>query len=231
MNVKITVDDRLVRDALKNVPDEVNRALRNALNDTAREGQRVAQDLIAREFDVRQKAFVLNTVKIEKSDRATKEKLEATVRIDPNRDLLAKFEEGEQKTTIGGGKYLAVPVRDIRTKGGHVLPRFAFKKFQPFALASSLTSVRLRGMQRVRDRQPRLVGQGGSFFVRLRDGRPALAISKGKRGFRILYFFHPTQRVDTRLHFVENVGAAMESAWPANAEDAVGHALKRAGLT
>lgn len=230
-DIRLEVDASEVHRALAAAPGEARRAHRNALNDTARDVQGAERDHILRAFDVRQKQYILNSVKITKEDRATTDHLKSAVGIDPQRDILARFEKGGRRISIAGKKYLAVPSREIRSGGGHVKPAFALKRFQPFVQVSHLHAVTLKGTERVADRRPRLIGQHGAFFMTLDGGAKAIMQRTARRGLRLLYILRPSVQLPAILEFENIAKKIIPVMWPLRASQAITHALRRAGLT
>lgn len=95
---------RATRQLLRQIPF----ALSGALNQVALDFRAEEREHIARTFNVVNKAFVLNRVQFRRKDFAKAHRLKATVRIDPERDFLAKHE------SIKGSRFLAVPARAAR---------------------------------------------------------------------------------------------------------------------
>ena len=194
------VATHLTGTVLKQIPY----AAAQALNDTAKDFQVVERQHVDRTMTVRQRTFILNTVKIERGDFATKDKLAVTVQIDPTRNQLAKFEEGGEKHSIQGKHYVAILLPDIRrTKRGLVPRRFYPSAFKPFVDAGT----HVKGEQR-------------SFIVPTKSGNRLLLQryggKRGRHGVRALYLFVPSVHIDAVLDFLDNAKAVATSAWPAN---------------
>lgn len=193
-------------------------ATAQALNRTANDFQRVQQEAVLRDFTVRQRTFVLNAIKrLPGQDFATKDKLEATVRIDPQRNQLAKFEAGGEKHAIQGQDYVAIPLEGIkRTKRDLVPRRFYPSVFKPFVDQPNGISI----------------GQQRTFIVPTKgDARLLLQRfggSRGRRGVRPLYLFVHAVPIDARLHFHDHAIATFRSSWPTNFRDAWLQALRTA---
>jgi hypothetical protein len=114
-------------------------ATMKALNELATGFQADERAVIQSSFTVR-RPWVLQGVKIDREDFATKEKLEARVRIDQQRDFFDKFEEGGIRTPVTGGihrkgggggsaRSLAIPVNVRRTKAQIILKSQTPKSF------------------------------------------------------------------------------------------------------
>ena len=123
-----------------------------ALNATILDGQKSARSNIAERFTLRRSAFILNTVKIERGNFATKENLRAGVGIDRTRDILAKFEDGGTKTPREGSS-IAIPVgARRRTSGSEYALRAAASRSSRFRSVylrmDSRTALSLCSLQR-----------------------------------------------------------------------------------
>lgn len=233
----VKVNTGPIEKALAAFPDEIKKATRNAINDTLR--QNVQPDIrshIVKVFDVKRVSFILNTVKIPRDGFATPGNLRGFVQLDPSRDVLHKFEAGDDKVATRGAKYVAKPGREIRTTGGHVKPSLALARFKPFTEASALHAKTLTGRTRgggfssVRDTRPRLVGQQGTFFLRHRGtGNPLLVQRRGTT-LRVLWLFVPRVEIDPDLQFVRVGGESAQFAIVRHTVDAIAYARKRAGL-
>jgi hypothetical protein len=107
--IKFSIDPRkLVKDMNDVGERQIPFAMMKTLNNTAEDVQAEQQEHIARKFTLRRPTFILNTVKINRGDFATKDNLRAIVRIDPDRDVLSKFEDRGQED---GTCSLAMPSR------------------------------------------------------------------------------------------------------------------------
>jgi hypothetical protein len=102
-----------------------------AVNETAKAAQQAVRAHVAGAFTLRKPQFILNTVKIEKYDFATKRNPTAfRLKIDDaptkgggRRDVLAKFEPGGSKTTLDPTFPIAIPSRNLRPSFAELVPR------------------------------------------------------------------------------------------------------------
>lgn len=228
--------DELQR-ALKRAPEELRRAARNTLNDAARDVQRDFRKTLPGKFVLKRKTFAERAIYFGREDQATKEKLEARLRIQgPGGKVstLAKFERDPEK--VGRNGRMAIPSKDIRTTGGHVAPANRFKNFLPIVqLGGAYTKLRRRRGQLVAGKTlrsgSREVGQRGSFIITTRTGVEALARrQKLGRGLQLLYVFRRTARIPNPLRFEQDGARFAREALPVRATQAIEHALRRAGL-
>lgn len=194
------VAQHLTGTVLKQIPY----AAAQALNDTAKDFQQVERQHVDQAMTVRQRTFVLNTVKINRGDFATRDKLSVFIQIDPTRNQLAKFEAGGEKHSIQGKPYVAIPTPDIRrTKRGLIPRRFYPSAFKPFVETGN-----------------QVKGQERTFIVPTKGGNRLLLQrfggKRGRHGVRALYLFVPSVHIDAILDFLDNAKAVAKSAWPAN---------------
>lgn len=238
MDIGITVDTREIEVALRKAPREFTRAIRNALNDTARDVQRAEQASLGRSFDLRRQKFNEQRIKVAPEDKATHTRLESAVRVDPlGGSLLGKYEEGDDREPRDS-KTMPVPLPRIVDKGGHVKKGFTFASFAPFeeqGPASKLKRVKGKLVSaKLVTRGGQKVGRRGTFITRSTKGFAIVVqrVSRGTdKGLRVLFTF--LERVDLKpqLGFVKRAKAVAPGAWQRRATEAIHHALRRAGLT
>ena len=153
INVKVT-DSDAVRAELQRIGRQAPFAMSLALNNTANEAQRAIKDSLSSRFTLRRKAFVENTIYRQKgADFATKAKLQAVVRVSPERNFLAQHEEGGSKAPVSGTN-VAIPLPAVQPDRGTVIP----KRLRPSGL-------RMNGQVR------KVVTPQGTFLVRNRPGK------------------------------------------------------------
>lgn len=235
-----------LEDALAKAPQEIKRAARNALNDTARRVQADVRATLPGKFDIRKKTFINRQIKTGGDMFATKEKLEAKVALvgPAGQDsTLQKFEDrvnpGKLKKARSGT--LAVPAADIRTRGGHVKPQWAWNKLTPLGTAqgrynrisiSKKRGVRYKGKGRTTSSKRQIIGKRGTFVVRLKTGFDALVVRRrgGDRGLDVKWIFKPQVSLPPSLGFQESSRGAAFKWLPIKATEAVEHAMRRAKL-
>lgn len=115
--ISITIDPRsLVKDLTDVGERQIPFAAMKTINATTEDVQAEEQEGVARKYTLRRPTFILNTIKINRGDFATKDNLRAIVRIDPDRDVLSKFEDDGEKTAMFAGHALAIPIEAKRGK-------------------------------------------------------------------------------------------------------------------
>lgn len=201
-------------------------AAMKALNQTATEFQSDERGVIQRGMTIR-RPWVLQGVKIDRGDFATKQKLSVRVQISPDRDFLDKFEEGGTRFPIGSSRSLAVPIAVRRTKTQVIRRDQAPKSFnftQAFSSRSSRWTI--------------FKGERGAFILQRPDGsgvllqrtrRPQLGPSRyGNRNLVrrrayghdpnlvIKWALKPSTPVPRLLHFEETARSSFLSRWPGN---------------
>lgn len=197
--------DRFLRTTARQIPF----ATAKAINDTLKQAQEAVRHGIEQRFTLRRPQWVLRTVKINRGDFATKRKLEGKLQIDPNRDVLAKFERGGIKRPQEG-RHLAVPIEAKRTGSG-VVSRAQLPKKLEFR--------QLPGGQ--------IVGRKKTFLVRgvgifQRYGRRAAS------KVRMLFAFVRQVPIPPDLRFVETARAVVRRRFDDNFRKAWDFALRTA---
>lgn len=197
MKIDIRVDATHVINNLAGLGGQMRFAMSKALNDTANDAQRAIQDSLSQRFTLRRPDFIRRTIKRERpNDFATKDKLEAVVRIDPTRDVLAKFEDGGTKTPTQG-KAIALPTEAVRRTKAQIIQ----KSQRPRALVAA----------------GRAFSKGGQLILKARRGVGA--------ALRVAYIFKASVRIPKRLAFVDTATRTVDRQWQQRAMDAVSRAI------
>jgi hypothetical protein len=179
--------------ALANLPRQVKFATAVGMNRTIDEAQAEIKAGLSGKFTLRRKAFVEGTIyRKPGKDWATKDKLEARVQVNPDRNVLEKFEAGGTKAPTGGRRALAIPIAvkrnksDIVTKANSVKALLASKK------------------------------------AYIRDGKVWLLQGRGKIRKRVLaYVFAKAVPLKPTLRFVETGRKVIEARGAANVAGAI----------
>lgn len=187
--INITVDAREALTYLQRVSQQAPFAVSLALNKVANHAQSAVRDGIKRTYTLRREQFVLNTVKINREDRARKDKLDATVRIDPERNFLAKFEDGGLKTARDG-RHIAIPTSNVRRTKADIVQRSQ----RPRALLDS-----------------RAAGNGKVF--KTEAGIFQRTGARGASVVRALFLLRAVVRVRPTLSFKRNATDAVQRTW------------------
>ncbi len=175
-------------------------ALATALNGVANAAQKGIRENMADKFAFRRRNFVESTIYRNKAtDFATKSKFSATVRVHPERDVLAKHEAGGAKTPRSGNS-IAIPSAAVRRNKADVIPRG--------------------------QRPAALLGKKGVF--RLGDVIYQ-STGRGKRKRRTaLYLLRRSVRIAPRLEFVKTAERTIAAQWVPIATAAIEKALQTA---
>lgn len=196
MRYDIQVDAKDVIQGLKGLEGQMRFAMSKALNDTANDAQRAIQDSLSQRFTLRRPEFIKRTIKRERKDMATKDNLVAVVRIDPTRDVLAKFEDGGTKTPTSG-KAIALPTEAVRRTKAQIIT----KTQRPKALLAS----------------GKAFSKGGRLLMKIGRGVGA--------ALRTAYVFKASVKIPKRLGFVDTANAAVDANWVRRAEAAIARAI------
>jgi hypothetical protein len=205
------------------------------------------QEHLRRDFSLRRESFVVQGIKIEKGDRATKATWAVIIRINMDRDFLNRMEDGGTKIPTNS-RWLWKPNNAVFN--GKIILRS-----NPLHPANLKFNARLQGpngtfmvrrknakdtgplvLQRV-DKGARGISQnisrGGLRGPRGRDaaGRYTRGESiKGTRrgGVRLLYTLVSRTRVPKKLEFVSTITTAVNANWNAEMTKAMNEATRSA---
>lgn len=192
MRFDIQVDATEIIDSLRGMEGQMRFAMSKALNDTANDAQKAIQDGLGQRFTLRRPDFVKRTIKRNREDFATKEKLEAVVRIDPTRDVLAKHESGGTKTPRAG-RAIALPTEHVRRTKAQIIG----KAQRPKALLAT----------------GKAFAKGAQLLTRVGRGAKAL--------LRVAYVFKPSVQIKPTLGFVDTANKAVDRQWAQRAQAAI----------
>jgi hypothetical protein len=177
------------------------------LNNTAEDVQAGQQEHIARKFTLRRPTFILNTVKINRGDFATKDNLRAIVRIDPDRDVLSKFEDDGKKTAMFAPAHaIAIPIEAKRGKNDILA-----NNMRPRAL--QLTQIFTKGSNRIAE------GLQRTFLIQKSDGSGGIFQRQGHglgSTIHLLFKLKVTVPLPKSLKFVENATRVVNEKLPEN---------------
>ncbi len=187
--IQIVADLKPALDLTDRARRQVPFAASKALNDTIKQIQAAERAQIEKTFTLRRKQFVLRTVKINRQDFANKRNLRATVRIDPTRDFLAKFERGGVKRPHSG-RSIAVPIDVKRGKTG-----VGSRRLRPKALALRAHHTAGGKTQYRGEKRTFLVERGAFRGIFQRVGR------RRRSSIRLLYSLVTSVRIPASLRF------------------------------
>lgn len=239
----VTIDTRKFTAALKDIQEsQLPFATMKAMNESAIKGQDAERLRMQSEFTIR-RPWVLQGVKINRGDFATKRKLEVRVSVDADRDFLNKFEFGTPKTPRDG-KAIAVPIEARRNKATLVAdsakPRaFEFREVGGKGLIKASKGLKARTRRAVLGGHVRVFeGKQRTIMIRSADGSGVILQRFGGRkghtaylhqgqvhpqgvligqrdpGLRVLYRLKPRVKTPKDLHFAETVTSAFLAHFP-----------------
>lgn len=202
MKIDIQVDEGNITESLAGLSGQMRFAMSKALNTTATDAQRAIQDSLTAHFTLRRPDFIKRTIKRNKDDFATKENLVASVRVDPDRDFLAKFEENSEKVPTHGRKVIAIPTEAVRRTKASII-------------ASQDRPARIMATRNTE--------AGRAFII---GNAMYRVLGRGKRAvLQRVYTLKPRVGIRQRLGFVETANAAVSRTWEQNVSDAIAHVL------
>src|SRR5574343_512360 len=232
LRVEINTDDvlRFLGALESQIPYATSVAINNTLNDI----QKAERAHVRETFTVRRPDFIDRSIYIARDDRARKDKLTGTVRINPSRDVLAKFEEDTVKRGQGG-RSLAVPIiRDGQP--GLVIRRgdaISVKNLM-LAAAAARGGKRLSRTNRKR-KEPVAVDRKRVFLIKSRKTGSHLLVERTGPGVhgrfdnsRVLWAFRKEVPIEPNLHFREIAREVALRTWQENAADAIDLAIRTA---
>ena len=179
--------------ALANLPRKAKFAASVGMNRTIDEAQAEIKRGLPGKFTLRRKAFVEGTIyRKPREDWATKDKLEARVRVHDERDFLSKFEQGGTKSPTRGRQALAIPIAVKRNKND---------------IVTKANSVKA------------LLAAGKAY---VRDGKVWMLKGRGKIKTRVLaYVFRKSVPIKASLRFVETGRQVIDARGAANVAGAI----------
>lgn len=228
IGLTVSVDDQMgVAGYLSGLRGQIPFITALSINDTTNQAQSAVQKTLPEEFTLRRESFIKESIYIGPNDRATKDRLSGTVRVNPARNFVAKFEDGGQKTPIGG-KALAVPVLRATNKS------LIIRQSDPLSLARLMDSIQNRrgrilhpttrkGVLRVHEDANKifLVKSAKGTFIIQRIGN----VSDGIHSTRVLYAFERSVPIKPVLHFEEVAMATAVERWSPNFNRALDYAV------
>lgn len=199
------------------------------LNRTANEVQDEVRKGLSGQFTLRRKAFIENTIyRKPREDFATKDNLKAGVRINPERDVLAKFEDGGSKTPREG-KSIAVPLGARPSPTSIVPQRYTLKAlfFGQQGLASQAKSV---FKARTKSRRKLLLKRSTQDDIFIRNGVVFQAPPNHRGKPKALWVFKSSTKLPQSLHFMATAFRVARDRLAVNVSGAIEVEVAR-GLT
>lgn len=196
-----------------------------AINATVNDVQTAIKASLHDDFHLRHAVYVENTVYRQPGqDFATKTKLEGAVRINPARDILAKFELDTEKTSISGHA-LAIPVQ----RQQH--PDLIIGRGDPRNIKHVMALIESQGGKAVgpfKKRGAKRAQQQSFFLIHTKAGQ-TLVMQYDAGTKRVLYVFKPDVPITShRLHFDDIAMPTALAAWDKNFDEAISVAMATA---
>lgn len=191
-----------------------------AINRTLDDAQKAIRVHLREAFHLRRPDFIDRTVYIGREDRARKDNLVGTVRIDPRRDVLAKFEDDTIKRPRAA-KSIAVPVF-VQDSPDMILARS-----NPLNLKQLMRAIDRRGGKFKREKgQKQRDVQRRAFIVK--NARGTFVVGRLGSETRVLYAFKPSVPITPDLNFKRIAFETAEAVWNARAAEAIDLAIQTA---
>lgn len=219
LQVQISGADDL-KSQLSGLRDQLPYATSVAINHTLDDIQGAVRQHVHSTFIMRSQDFIDRSIYIGPRDRARKDSLEGTVRINPDRDFLAKFEDGGEKTPLRSTT-LAIPIVRMDSPG------MIIRRGDPLSIKNLMAALNKKG-----DAQGRLKRRKGSMdvqqAVRLVKTAKGTFIVQGApgAGAKVLYAFKPSVPLTASLSFADIAMATAVDRWSPNAEEAIQYAIE-----
>lgn len=191
--ISVDVQTQGVVDFLDQFSKQGKLAIVVALNRTADDVQKAVQDSLQDHFTLRRADFIKRTIyRKPGEDFATADHFAARVQVNPDRDVLAKFELGGDKVGATGGR-VAVPI-DIRRNKSDIIPRL----LRPRALLASGKA---------------FINKQGAILERVGRGN-------GNSQYLLAYVLKPSVRITPSLGFEATALKTIDERFPINLEGA-----------
>lgn len=237
MGISIEFNPREHLGKMQLIEKQLPWAAAQALNDVAKGFQADERQVISGGMTIR-RPWVLQGVKIDRGDFATKQKVEARVRVDEQHDFLVKFEQGGARLPRTG-RSLAVPVNVRRTKAQIIQKAQRPKSFN---FQQGFSSTKSRWTIYKGDRRTFILQRpDGSGLILQRTGRARLGPTRHgdrnaapRRGWGHdpylvqLWALRPTTPVPRLLWFEQTARKSWLSRWPGSFEKWYLEALRTA---
>lgn len=218
------LNDNPILAALSGIRSQIPYAASVLVNNLANDGQSAVRAALAGEFHLRRKDFVERTIyRDPKRDFATKANLSATVRVNPERDFLGKFEADQTKHSRAG-RALAIPIPRLQS------PSLIIGRNSPLSVKAVMSLIQQQGGRQVgpfKRRAAKRAQQQAFYLIKSRRTAKTLIIQRtGPGTTRVLYEFVDEVPITShRLHFVELARAAVLANFDRRADEAIAKAI------
>jgi hypothetical protein len=209
--ISITVDPKALITTMGAAANQLPFATAKALNECAVGFQTDERAVMQQDFIIR-RPWVLQRVKIDRGDFATKTKLSVRIRIDDQGDFLNKFEGGGIRTPLAGRRGLVIPLTGGAAKRSpqSIVPdklrpkNLAFKTLQSKGGFQILKGdQRTFLIQRPDGSGVILQRKGSKVAVKRRHQGPLMAGQRRDYSLVVLFTIKPRTRVPDSLHFYD----------------------------
>lgn len=210
---------------ISGVSDQLPYAMSRAANAVVNRAQQAIQGSLEDKFTLRRGTFIRNTIyRNPQTDFANKSQspIQATVRVDPSRDYLAKFETDTSKSAQSGGS-LAVPI--VRESDKSMI----IQRSSPLYIKTVMALIAGQGGKNVgpfrRGKRGRQLQQQSFFLLKSRVGETLVMQRLGPGQARVLYAFRKSVPIKADLDFVEIAEEVVLNEWDAEASRALADAI------
>lgn len=235
--------------------DQLPYATSLAVNETVKAAQNAVRAHVAGQFTLRRAQFILNTVKIEKFDFATKRNPTAfRLKIDEKREYLAKFEEGGTRQAKDPAFPIAIPSSNLRPTFAELPPRSMYPRALRLVPSRGTVGVYYlfgktsKGKRRTKrvfgtlPAQQKRTKRGVLQWTGKRDtfvldpnehfGVKTRGVYQrfgtGKKDVKLLWTYKYSIPIPRRLRFIETATAAVQRTFATNFANAYARALATA---
>lgn len=208
-----------VESALSGLADQVPFATALAINAVLNDAQDAIRAKLPSEFILRQKDFIERTIYIAPQDRARKDRLTGTVRVNPDRDFLAKFEEDTQKVPLRAHS-LAVPVFRMDE------PNRIIGRGDPLNLKALMDALERDGKIKRRRKKGMQGPLAKQTVFLIKSPKGTFLVERTYSQTRVLYAFKKSVPITPDLEFGETASATVEAMWDERASEALDRAIE-----
>lgn len=232
--ITISVDATPALNYLASTVRQLPYATATALNQTAKDAQAAIQREIASRFVLRQPRWILQGVKIEQFVKKSSAQFAIAIRLDPSRQLLAKFEDGGIKAASDPNRPIAVPTTAIRPDFALQPPRGLY----PTALGITpyrqiAGGFKTRGLHTTNRGLVVLRGKQRTFVLTHNDRGVRVEgvyqrTGPGKHDIRLIWTYEGRIPIPQREFFYGPATKTVNERWPVNFTAAWNRALATA---
>jgi hypothetical protein len=222
IEVSIDIEPAKLAMMLSGLRSQVPYAISVALNTTANDAQAAIRQTLNGHFTLRREAFIKQTIYRGRDDFAKKDRLVATVRVNPARDVLAKFETDTEKRPRRSNK-IAIPVFRQET------PKKVIGKNDPRSLPRVMALIDQQGGKEVgpfKKAQRKAKARQSFYLLTSKRGDRYVMERTGPENTRVLYAFRRRVPIKPVLRFRATANAEAERKWEQNVSAAINRAIE-----